>query len=245
MKRRRKVFEEIRLLEASVVGIPAYPSATLSYEHKSDDVEVEKKKISYQSRKELPDSAFAIPEKRKYPIHDLAHARNALARVAAFGTSEEKARVVGAVCKKYPELPTCKKRKDCTELDVKGLEKMFLEVEKMDEEKTEEAPVEETTTAEEAAPVEEEKTEEAPAEEEKTEEASEEKKSFTPEEVKKIISEEVNKAIKELKVEKKGLDSTDHDLKSEVEELRFEKGKDREFFEKVGKHMIETGFFKR
>ena len=72
--------------------------------------------MAYKRRKGLPDSAFAIVKKRKakrgdrmikerkYPIHDLAHARNALARVAAHGTSSEKARVKTAVYKRYPGL---------------------------------------------------------------------------------------------------------------------------------------------
>ena len=68
--------------------------------------------LTYRKRKQLPDSAFAIPEKRKYPIHDIAHARNALARVAAFGTPEEKRRVRAAVYRRYPELnPKNKKKK--------------------------------------------------------------------------------------------------------------------------------------
>jgi hypothetical protein len=60
-------------------------------------------KLTYGQRKALPASAFAVDgKKRKYPIQDKAHARNALARVAAFGSSEEKAKVRGAVKRKYP-----------------------------------------------------------------------------------------------------------------------------------------------
>lgn len=61
-------------------------------------------KITYKQRKRLPKSAFAIPEKRKYPIQDIAHARNTLARVSAYGTPEEKRRVRNAVYRKYPQL---------------------------------------------------------------------------------------------------------------------------------------------
>lgn len=61
-------------------------------------------KLSYRARQRLPDSAFAIPEERKYPIHDMTHARNALARVSAFGTPDEKERVRRAVYARYPEL---------------------------------------------------------------------------------------------------------------------------------------------
>lgn len=42
----------------------------------------QKKDLSSQAREALPDSDFALPEKRKYPIHDKAHVRNALARAA-------------------------------------------------------------------------------------------------------------------------------------------------------------------
>jgi len=45
--------------------------------------------IDHKQREALPDSVFAIPEERKYPIHDKNHARAALARVTEFGTPEE------------------------------------------------------------------------------------------------------------------------------------------------------------
>jgi hypothetical protein len=60
-------------------------------------------KLSYKGRQNLPDTAFALPG-RRYPIHDLAHARNALARVSAYGSPEEKKKVKAAVYRKYPEL---------------------------------------------------------------------------------------------------------------------------------------------
>jgi hypothetical protein len=67
-------------------------------------------------RKKMSDSSFVFVKKRKakrgtgtvkerrYPIHDLAHARNALARVAGHGTPSEKAKVKAAVYKRYPGL---------------------------------------------------------------------------------------------------------------------------------------------
>jgi hypothetical protein len=58
-------------------------------------------------RNTLPDSEFAIPEERKYPIHDRAHGANALARVAQHGTPEERRKVKAAVCKRYPDFPQC------------------------------------------------------------------------------------------------------------------------------------------
>ena len=59
--------------------------------------------LQQTQRESLPDSAFAIPEERKYPIHDKNHARAALARVAEFGTPEEKQRVAKAIADRYPE----------------------------------------------------------------------------------------------------------------------------------------------
>jgi hypothetical protein len=55
-------------------------------------------------RKALPDSAFAIPSKRKYPIYDKIHARNALARVSQFGSPAEKIQVRRAVKRRYPDI---------------------------------------------------------------------------------------------------------------------------------------------
>jgi hypothetical protein len=63
--------------------------------------------LSSAARNKLPDSSFALPG-RRYPIHDRAHAANALARVSQHGTPEEKAKVRAAVCKKYPDLGQCK-----------------------------------------------------------------------------------------------------------------------------------------
>jgi glycosyltransferase involved in cell wall biosynthesis len=63
-------------------------------------------KLSAKSRKKLPKSDFAIPEERKYPVTDKAHAANAMARVAANGTVEEKRRVKNKVKQKYPDLPS-------------------------------------------------------------------------------------------------------------------------------------------
>ena len=38
--------------------------------------------LNGQERKKLPKSKFALPDERKYPIEDKAHARNAKARAA-------------------------------------------------------------------------------------------------------------------------------------------------------------------
>ncbi len=64
----------------------------------------ESKVLTTKARDALKDSEFAIPEKRAYPIQDIAHARNALARVDEFGTDDEKSRVHEAVSRRYPGL---------------------------------------------------------------------------------------------------------------------------------------------
>jgi hypothetical protein len=61
-------------------------------------------KLSSNARKALPTKSFAEPDKRKYPIEDEAHAKNALSRVAQSGTPAEKAKVKAAVKKKYPAI---------------------------------------------------------------------------------------------------------------------------------------------
>ncbi len=66
-------------------------------------------KLTTAGRKKVSKKNFAIPEKRAYPIHDRAHAANALARVTQHGSPSEKRRVRAAVCNKYPTLPSCKK----------------------------------------------------------------------------------------------------------------------------------------
>jgi hypothetical protein len=61
-------------------------------------------KLSSAERNALSPKSFAEPGKRKYPIENEAHARNALARVAQSGTPAEKAKVKAAVKKKYPSI---------------------------------------------------------------------------------------------------------------------------------------------
>jgi hypothetical protein len=67
--------------------------------------------LTAHARQSMPKSDFALPGKGEgpkgagagsYPIPDASHARNALARVAQHGTSEEKAKVRAAVHRKYP-----------------------------------------------------------------------------------------------------------------------------------------------
>lgn len=62
--------------------------------------------LTAAGRKRINRSNFAIPEKApgpgSYPIHDAAHARAALARVAANGSASDQQRVRAAVAAKYP-----------------------------------------------------------------------------------------------------------------------------------------------
>jgi len=59
--------------------------------------------LTTERRNSLPDSAFALSG-RRYPIHDRAHAADALAR--SCGKPEEAA-VRRAVCRKYPDMGEC------------------------------------------------------------------------------------------------------------------------------------------
>ena len=62
------------------------------------------KNLGTKARNKLGKSAFALPGKRKYPIPDIAHARNALARVAQNGTPAEQRKVRAAVKKRFPSI---------------------------------------------------------------------------------------------------------------------------------------------
>lgn len=56
-----------------------------------------------RARGKLAPSDFALPPDR-YPIDTIERARNALARVAQFGTPDERARVRAAVHARYPSI---------------------------------------------------------------------------------------------------------------------------------------------
>ena len=62
------------------------------------------KELNTKKRKKLSKKAFALPGKRKYPIPDKAHARNALARVAQHGSPSEQKKVKAAVRKRFPSI---------------------------------------------------------------------------------------------------------------------------------------------
>lgn len=82
---------------------------TISLPSPSSSLERQKGRLSYADRQALPKKDFAEPSKRKYPIENKAHARNALARVSQYGTTKEKRQVRAAVHKKYPEIGAKKK----------------------------------------------------------------------------------------------------------------------------------------
>lgn len=61
-------------------------------------------RLTTRGRKRLKKSSFAVKRGRKYPINDIRHARNALARVSQHGTAAQKRTVARAVRRKYPGL---------------------------------------------------------------------------------------------------------------------------------------------
>lgn len=61
-------------------------------------------KLSSKQRKKLPKSAYALPGKRKYPIPDKAHAKNALSRAAQNESKATQKKIRAKVTKKFPSL---------------------------------------------------------------------------------------------------------------------------------------------
>ena len=60
--------------------------------------------LSAADRKKLKDSDFAEPDRRKYPIEDETHARDALARVSQNGSEAEQREVRKKVEERYPDI---------------------------------------------------------------------------------------------------------------------------------------------
>jgi hypothetical protein len=60
-----------------------------------------------KKRSKLPKSDFAVPSKRKFPIPDISHARNALAR-AGQSNDVDASTVRSAVYAKFPSLKKTK-----------------------------------------------------------------------------------------------------------------------------------------
>lgn len=61
-------------------------------------------KLTTAARKAIPTKKFAEPGKRKYPIENPSHARNALSRVSQFGSPSEKSMVRAEVKRRYPSI---------------------------------------------------------------------------------------------------------------------------------------------
>lgn len=79
--------------------------------------EKQARELTTKLRNSLPDSAFVFPKERKFPIHDKAHARNALAR-AHYAPDPEKVRA--AVHAKYPDIGKDDDKMSFTENPVMG-----------------------------------------------------------------------------------------------------------------------------
>ncbi len=60
-------------------------------------------KLTAAVRKRLPSTAFAYPKTRRFPIHDRAHARDALARASHAGPATL-AVVRAAVHRRFPKV---------------------------------------------------------------------------------------------------------------------------------------------
>lgn len=61
-------------------------------------------KLTSRQRRRLRKDQFALPSKRKYPIHDKEHAKSALAYAKRKDTEGSYSTVRRRVLKKYPEL---------------------------------------------------------------------------------------------------------------------------------------------
>lgn len=91
----------------------------------TDVVRLREAVLTTKARKALDKSQFAIPSKApgsgSYPIHDLSHAKNALARSSG---KPEEATVKAAVYKKWPQLrPNASTRESVTghmDMDLDG-----------------------------------------------------------------------------------------------------------------------------
>ncbi len=68
--------------------------------------------LSSGQRGALKSSQFAVPSKApgsgSYPINNISHARNALARASQFGSPEVKAAVRSKVRRKFPSVSLAK-----------------------------------------------------------------------------------------------------------------------------------------
>lgn len=61
-------------------------------------------RLTYAERQRLPSSAFVYPRTRRYPIEDVSHGRNAIARAHQFGSRGTIRTVERAVHRRFPEI---------------------------------------------------------------------------------------------------------------------------------------------
>jgi 8-oxo-dGTP pyrophosphatase MutT (NUDIX family) len=76
-----------------------------------DNMEKQSKVLTTRGRDRIKEKNFAL-DNRRYPIHDINHARAALSMVAKHGTPEEQAQVRKAVYAKYPGIANRAKQAD-------------------------------------------------------------------------------------------------------------------------------------
>ncbi|HVA63351.1 MAG TPA: hypothetical protein VNF74_06485 [Terriglobales bacterium] len=60
--------------------------------------------LNTKERNRLPKGRFGLPQVRKYPIPDAAHARSALALAARFATPEQRGEIERNVHRLYPRI---------------------------------------------------------------------------------------------------------------------------------------------
>ena len=68
-------------------------------------------KLTGKQRKKLPKSSYALPGKRKYPIPDKAHAKNALARASQNESKATQKKIRAKVTKRFPSLKKTSRKK--------------------------------------------------------------------------------------------------------------------------------------
>lgn len=65
---------------------------------------VSKKVLTQKAREKIKSKNFVYPGSKSYPIHDRAHARNALARAAQSKTKGSYEKVAAKVHRKFPDI---------------------------------------------------------------------------------------------------------------------------------------------
>jgi len=65
-------------------------------------------RLTAARRRALPLRKFALPG-RRYPIDTRNRAANALVRAAQHATPAERSKIQRAVCRRFPDFPSCKR----------------------------------------------------------------------------------------------------------------------------------------